>query len=139
MTKENLKILAESRLIEAKVLLDNNLYEGCNYLLGYVIELALKARICTLLCIENYPTKFNDYKVHDLEKLLLLSGLSLELDKILKENSKFGDCWSVVLEWDSNDRYKTSSKIIKVQEQQETLLRKYNYFVIVFNWIKEKW
>lgn len=44
-THEELKKLAKTRLIEAKALLDNELYDGARYLAGYVIELALKARV----------------------------------------------------------------------------------------------
>lgn len=41
--------LADSRLLEAKTLLANNLFDGAVYLAGYALELALKARICKII------------------------------------------------------------------------------------------
>jgi len=54
-TKIELKKLARTRLKEAKVLYQNGLYDGACYLAGYVIELALKARICKVLDLDDYP------------------------------------------------------------------------------------
>lgn len=44
-SKNELKALSKTRLKEVKALYDNGLYDGASYLAGYVIELALKARI----------------------------------------------------------------------------------------------
>ncbi len=88
--------IAEWRLAEADALRRANLYEGAIYLAGYGVELILKAKICQRL---NIPNLFDDgfvrsagrqvmgidfrvgaefrkfYLVHDIAKLLLLTGL----------------------------------------------------------------
>lgn len=134
-----MKILAELRLIEAKILLDNKKYEGCNYLLGYVIELALKAAICKLLKIENYPTNFNCYKTHELKDLLTLSGLKKDLDDIGIYESNYNVCWSEILQWKETYRYKISSEYNKNSSDEEFSINQYNSVYFIFNWIKEKW
>jgi len=53
-TRNELKQLAKTRLQEAKTLFDKGLYDGACYLAGYVIELALKARICKILDLTEY-------------------------------------------------------------------------------------
>ena len=51
-TSEEIKKLAELRLEEAQILLDNGKTNGAFYLLGYTIELHLKYKICKLwLCL----------------------------------------------------------------------------------------
>jgi HEPN domain-containing protein len=50
--RNQLKELALLRRREAEVLFSANLYDGARYLAGYVLELALKARICRLLDVE---------------------------------------------------------------------------------------
>ena len=139
MTKENLKTLASTRLEEAKVLYDNKLYEGCNYLLGYVIELAFKARICTLLKLDSYPEKIIEYKRHDYENLLLLSGLSTELDEKIKNDSNFGIYWSNVKNWDVIYRYKKTLEYNKNSDNEVFSRTQYDCTVFIFNWIQEKW
>jgi hypothetical protein len=53
--RKQLKQLATIRLREAEALFAAGLYDGCAYLCGYIIELALKARICRLLNLSDYP------------------------------------------------------------------------------------
>ena len=54
---EELKALAATRLLEAKSLFNKRLYDGACYLAGYVVELALKARICKTLDLAGYPNQ----------------------------------------------------------------------------------
>lgn len=49
VTRQQLKDLALLRLKEAEALFAAGLFDGCAYLCGYVVELALKARICATL------------------------------------------------------------------------------------------
>ena len=76
---QELKELAKKRLQEAEILFANHKYEGTVYLCGYAVELALKARICDTLKWNEYPPKplqkYNCFKIHDLNPLLLLSGI----------------------------------------------------------------
>lgn len=121
--------------------MDNKCYEGCNYLLGYVIEMALKARICTLLNLATYPEQFKDYKTHDLGKLLILSGLSNELDEkeINEVESKYKLPWSVVIEWNEIFRYKFTVEYNKNSADEAYSNTQYICTFFILNWIKEKW
>jgi HEPN domain-containing protein len=103
-TRRQLQELARLRLREAKALYAADLYDGCVYLAGYAIELALKARICKLLKVNEYPTEFgSSYKVHDLDRLRLLAGLSREVD--VNKNKERYDNWSTAVTWDPEQRY----------------------------------
>ena len=54
-TRKELQQLALLRLQEAEALFAGGFYDGSAYLCGYVVELALKARICATLNIDEYP------------------------------------------------------------------------------------
>ncbi len=56
-TRNQLKELALLRLREAEALHAVGLFDGAKYLSGYVLELALKARICRILDVEEYPVE----------------------------------------------------------------------------------
>lgn len=101
-TGDELKELAGLRLREAETLFSAGLYDGCVYLCGYVVELGLKARICAVLGITEYPDKRTHFKTHDFDELKLLAGLEREIsvaNPLLLEN------WSVATEWRPEWRY----------------------------------
>ena len=78
-SRQQLRELALLRLQEAEVLFSGGLYDGCAYLCGYVVELALKARICATLGVAEYPEKGSRLrdamKSHVLDDLGLLAGM----------------------------------------------------------------
>lgn len=81
-TRKQLKDLSALRLREAETLFKQGLYDGARYLLGYVVELALKARICRVLDLQDYPDigqLRRMYATHDLDQLLTLAGLRRKL------------------------------------------------------------
>lgn len=139
-TRIELKRLCILRLKEVKVLYDKKLYDGASYLAGYVIELALKARICKILD-SDYIVSGNlgrAFKTHNLEELLLLSGLSNKFSLEMSENRDLQVNWSVVLSWNESFRYLpvgSSSKsdiedLINAIEDPENG---------VLTWIKKRW
>lgn len=132
MTKEILQKLAETRFEEAKVLLDNKFYEGCNYLLGYVIELALKARICMLLN-DDYPESILGYKNHKFIELFYLAGLRKELDLKRNIDDDFKISYTQVLTLKVENRY------VFTNASKENTLKMYKDVELIFNWIKTKW
>ena len=72
MTRKDLRELSRFRLQEAEALYKAHLYDGCIYLAGYAVELALRARICRLLRVKEYPLSGNigkAFKVHKLDQL----------------------------------------------------------------------
>ncbi len=73
--------IAEQRLVEAELLFQNGYYDGACYLVGYCVELALKAVICKTLDIDdlfttNYRSELvRPFKTHDLDSLFVYAGL----------------------------------------------------------------
>ena len=100
-----LRKIAEERLKDAEALLAAGRYDGAIYLGGYVVELALKSRICIALNWKGFPQtrsefqKYLSFKTHDLDVLLSLSGA--------EETIKTGYLaeWSAVATWDPEARY----------------------------------
>ena len=93
------------RLEEAEVLFTAGLYDGCAYLCGYVVELALKARICATLDIDEYPEKGrlgDTFKTHGFDELRVLAGMEKEL---AAANKPLGDNWSLATSWKPGRRY----------------------------------
>ena len=73
-TSKELQELAQLRLREAEALYAAGFYDGCVYLCGYVVELALKACICATLAIPGYPDT-RPFLTHDFKELTLFAGL----------------------------------------------------------------
>src|SRR5260370_35092049 len=74
-TRLQLQELSLLRLQEAEVLFASGLYDGCAYLCGYVVEPALKARICATLGVNVYPEKGT--RLRDAMRSLALDDLGL--------------------------------------------------------------
>lgn len=121
-TSEEIKKLAELRLEEAEILLDNGKTNGAFYLLGYTIELYLKYKICKLLNIENlfdescslkkkYFDGRNPFFSHDLNTLLVFSGLKLKFDEAKSENQILFKTTSLLVDvWSEKSRYDIQPK-----------------------------
>jgi HEPN domain-containing protein len=102
-TREELKELARLRLREAESLYAARLFDGCVYLCGYVVELALKARICAILGVSDYPDKRAHFKTHDFDELKLLAGMQQEVT--VATNPVLFQNWSIATEWKPEWRY----------------------------------
>ncbi len=100
-TRVELRDLAALRLREAEALFSAGLFDGCVYLCGYVVESALKARICATLNVDEYPIR-QQFKTHDFEDLRVLAGLSKELSS---QNPVLWDNWTEATQWKPNWRY----------------------------------
>jgi hypothetical protein len=105
-SRQQLRELALLRLQEAEVLFNSGLDDGCAYLCGYVIELALKARISATLGVIEYPEKGSRLrdamKSHVLDDLGLLAGMGHDLTPsrpVLIAN------WSSLIGWKPEWRY----------------------------------
>ena len=136
--KNELKELAILRLKEAETLFNAGLYDGAVYLSGYVIEFALKARICKLLGVDEYPASGklkSAYAVHDFDQLLLLSGLKNKLDSA---NAELYANWSVATPWNPEIRYRPKGSVSK-DEAEELLCAIKVKTDGVFRWIMKYW
>src|ERR1700689_4671192 len=98
---QDLRVLAQERLDDAKALLNAGRYSGAVYVCGYVVELGLKRKICETLNWDEYPTdsQYKALKTHALEVLLHFSGVKKLVIANLKPE------WSVVSTWDPEKRY----------------------------------
>ena len=104
---QDLKVLVQERLDDAKALLEAGRYSGAVYICGYVVELGLKKKICETLNWDEYPidSQYKALKTHELEVLLHFSGVK----KLVIEN--LAAEWSVVSKWDPEKRYATHQVI----------------------------
>ena len=117
----NLRKLARARLADARALLKARRYDGAVYLGGYVVEIALKARICRTLRWAGFPETgmefqlLKSFRTHDLDVLLVLSGREPSIKK-----SRLAE-WSAVAAWDPEVRYRLPGSVKKADA--EHLLR----------------
>src|SRR5712691_1863988 len=104
-TRRELQKLAYSRLKEAEALFAAGCYDGCAYLCGYVVEMALKARICATLGVQDYPEKGSRlkdaFRTHDFDDLKLLAGI----ERAFTANANLLANWSVASKWTPARRY----------------------------------
>ncbi len=136
---ENLKLISETRLKEAKVLYQNGLYDGAAYICGYVLETALKARICKNLNIGEYPDDGKDktiFSSHDFDRLLLLSGLQGKITLTARNKKRFAN-WSLLTSWKPERRYAVGVyKKSNVEDLFEALEDSKSG---LFTWLKKLW
>lgn len=95
--------IGRARLREARILHEAGQYAGSVYLAGFAVECALKFAICWTL---GWRRLSGTFKTHDLEALLLHSGLEKTLRSDPAMNETFGKItglWSV--EGDDSVRY----------------------------------
>jgi HEPN domain-containing protein len=122
--------LAESRLAEAALLLANGFPSGAYYLAGYAIECALKSIIAAKFSANEIPDRrlVERVHVHDLSKLLSLTGLEDELEAEMNVNPDLHGRWTVIQKWSERARYdiwtqESASAILEAVGGDEGLLR----------------
>ena len=140
-TRKTFQKLAQTRLKEVKLLKTNKHYDSAAYLAGYVIELALKARICKILK-SNYPNKSGNiqkaYFTHNFDELLYLSALENEFDKDKIDKTDLNANWSLVTGWSESWRYNPIGTKTKA-EVEEIILALEDPTFGIFTWIKKRW
>ncbi len=110
--KKELIQLCKARAEDAKALFKAKRYDGAVYTCGYVVELALKIRICKTLKWDNFPPTssqdFKAFKSHNLNFLLTCSGREAQI------KNKYFNQWSFFTSnWNSEMRYENR----KIDEQ----------------------
>lgn len=102
-----LEALAEDRLSEAKQLLSKKFWTGAAYLVGYCLELNLKAKIARKKFNGYWPPQAlaADLHTHDLEILLREAGLLTALLSEPRARTSFGRRWHAVRVWRPSLRY----------------------------------
>jgi len=108
VTKAEFQELAEQRLAEAKVLLDQGQWDGAYYLAGYAVKLALKACIIkTLLATDAFPDKefSKNCYTHAVEKLVGLAELDGARKTAADADPDLLANWVLVRDWSEEKRY----------------------------------
>lgn len=111
MNRTDLQSLAEERLVDAQVLLNNGRVGAAYYVVGYAVECGLKACIAKLTKAEDFYDKTLARNIfqHDLEKLA--SYASLDVEHLSRADSKFAANWAQVKDWSEEGRYETHTQI----------------------------
>lgn len=139
-TRNEFKNISNTRLKEVKALYRNGLHDGAVYLSGYVIETALKARICKLLD-SDYPetgTVSRSYLTHKFDDLVKLAGLQNQLDNERNANLNFNINWLLVNNWTETIRYKSIGTTTKTDvEDIMNAMQDPNDGILT--WIKKRW
>lgn len=136
-SRKDFKILCVMRLKEAKSLYSNGFYNGAIYLSGYIIETALKARICKILNLDYPSGEFaKTYHTHDFDRLIVLAGLQKELDS-KRRDIKFNTNWSLVTGWKEIRRYESTLATKKDVEDILNAMEDNTHGILT--WIKRKW
>lgn len=80
-TRSELIKVSKARLKSVKVLIDAKDWDVAGYLMGYVLEFALKAAVCKTIGQNEYPDNVKHdrmrsfFQTHDFETLLMVSGM----------------------------------------------------------------
>ena len=128
ISRNELRKISHARLKDAEVLYKNRRYDSAVYLCGYVVEVALKAKICKTLRWAGYTSTrsefqaYQSFKTHDLDVLLSLSGVESKI------RIQYFTEWSNIATWDSEVRYKSivtaaRSDAFNMIESAKTLLK----------------
>jgi HEPN domain-containing protein len=109
LSRTDLQSLAELKLRDSKLLLDNLCYSNAYYLSGYAIELGLKACVARQIRQDEIPDKelINRVFTHNFETLAGLAGLTADLRNRQNADNKFQAYWGIVAEWSPEARYAT--------------------------------
>lgn len=140
-TKNELRAIAKTRLKESKELYSKGLYDGALYLAGYVVETALKACICKLLKVSEYPDRGElgrVFKSHKIDDLIFLAGLKAKLDEELNLHIDFEANWTLTTTWSETFRYKPIGTATQMQVLNFiNALEDPTYGI--FTWLKKRW
>jgi HEPN domain-containing protein len=133
----DLRLISEVRLAEAKSLLKGRHYDGAYYLAGYVVECALKACIAKKTKRYDFPNKriAIDSYTHDLNQLIRVAGLQATLEAEMRRDEDFAVNWAIVKDWNEESRY----------ERHDAAAAKGLYSAVadtrhgVLRWLKRHW
>lgn len=100
--QSDLRQLSRARVKTANTLIKASDWDAAAYMMGYVLELALKAASCKALKLKNYPVntrlqKIDDcFQSHRFDQLIVVSGLS-DLFSLDGPAESFGN-WSLFVQ-----------------------------------------
>ena len=131
--------LADLRIKEAVKLQRSKFYDGAFYLAGYAVELYLKAKICENMDVPDfYDTHVpksdlsKTFLIHNLDRLVLLSGLYTKFEAAKKTVPNLTDHWDKVLTWSEKSRYNNPNTKTEIEALEFIESAK-----IIIKWIKK--
>ena len=139
MNRSDFQTLAEVRIKEALVMLENQCYEGAYYLAGYAVECALKACIARNTNQYDFPPDRNTVSriySHNLEGLLQVAGLERERRAQAEARPAFSVYWKCVTDWSEEARYEHS---ITRQDAENLYLAITDEEDGVLPWLRNYW
>ena len=107
-TRAEFQELAETRLKEAKALLDLGMWNGSYYLAGYAVEVALKACIIKMLmATDAFPNKdfSKNCYTHAIENLVVLAKLFGSRKTATDSDPDLHANWLLLRDWSEEKRY----------------------------------
>jgi len=138
MHRFDLQKMAEERVADAAALLDAGRFQAAYYLCGYAVECALKACIAKQVREFDFPDRkvVNDSHVHNLAKLLDVSGLMPLHREEESLNRSFAENWGIVKDWSEASRYNAAITETKARILFLAVTDPTNG---VLAWLKKQW
>lgn len=107
MKRTDLQAIAQSKIDDAVLLLQDQRYSNSYYLAGFAVEIALKACIAKQIAAETIPDKtfIQAIHVHNIAALVGLAGLKPELQNKEDSDPDFHTYWGIATKWGPSARY----------------------------------
>jgi len=138
LNRGTLQLLADSRVQEARVLLQHKYWTGAYYLTGLGVECALKACLARAVERHDFPDKgfINRAYTHKLEDLAKRDGeLWVRLNDEISVDATLRNNWSTVRQWDDEKRYETVAEAVAMSLYAATT----EPVSGVLEWIRRRW
>jgi HEPN domain len=135
--RDTLRSIAQAKLDDAELLIQNKRFSNGYYLVGYAIEVGLKACIARQFVADVIPDrKYVDaIYTHQLDDLVKLAGLSQELANKQHLEANFGANWALVAQWRESTRYEEIDQATAEDMMRAVIDARSG----VFEWIKVHW
>jgi HEPN domain-containing protein len=127
ISRRTLRTIAMETLADAEVLLRHQRWKGAYYLCGYVVEIALKERICETLDWLEYPETnrefeaLSSFRTHALDLLLRLSGIERQV------REQMTGTWAGIRDWYPKLRY--GAPDVQSEDKARTMLTRTKVFL----------
>ena len=136
MNRSSFQELAELRVKEAEVLLNQKFFDGAYYLLGYAVECAFKACIAKKTQQFDFPPDRKTVEAiyqHLPANLLKVSGLVNEHKLEIEANEAFANNWKVVQNWSEQFRYKAGMSEYSTPQSLDKKTIKLRWRIVALN------
>ena len=139
MDRATLRSLADDRIEDARILIENDRWSAAYYLVGYAVETALKA--CILKFVADTGVIFTDKKfaqkcwTHRIEDLVRQANLEPRRGQDISANPTLDANWGVVKQWTETNRYEEKSAV----EAKSLYDAVTDHTDGVMQWIRQHW